>query len=393
MNPPTQAPRKHFLEILVQAFAVSSEADWAAFLRYNALDLLQAPAGTSLLLRRGETALFQEGSPAAASFVPKELQSGVAYSLEDQSLLLQIADHQLFLRLGPEEARKTALHARICQPFLALSLDHVRLRSPRRLRPLWIGLGVTLLSALLLFWPVTEAVRVEAESLPLSRLVLAAPETAPVLEVLVRRGDKLQAGQLVLRLDPRDFDERIQLKSLELATCQEKLRALEKLSFADAKQLAERQISAAQARCLEAELKLLQRRRQGLEIRAPSEGVIDFDPDQLGRGRTLQAGEDLAILKSPECRLAFFVPLADADIMARRRELSYFPHLKPEEGSVLREAQLHQNAARPHRSGWAFQYFSELKLPEGHSGSVLVEGERLPLALYTWRFLRKYLRR
>ncbi len=393
MNPPAQAPRKHFLEILVQAFAVSSEADWAAFLRYNALDLLQAPNGTSLLLRRGEAVLFQEGSPAATAFVPKELQSGVAYSPEDQSLLLQIADHQLFLRLSPDEARKTALHARICQPFLALSLDHVRLRSPRRLRPLWLGLGATLLAALLLLWPVTEAVRVEAESLPLSRLVLAAPETAPILEVLVSRGQKVKAGDLFLRLDPRDFDERIQLKTLELGTCQEKLRALEKLSFGDAKQLAERQISAAQARCLEAELQLLQRRRQGLELRAPSDGVIDFDPDQLGRGRTLQAGEQMALLKSPECRLAFFVPVADADIMARRRELTYFPHLKPEEGTLLRTPQLFQNAARSHRSGWAFQYFTELNLPEGSSGSVLVEGERLPLSLYTWRFLRKYLRR
>ncbi|MEQ8660499.1 MAG: biotin/lipoyl-binding protein, partial [Gammaproteobacteria bacterium] len=117
-------------------------------------------------------------------------------------------------------------------PLLALSLDGLpsaparalrRLRGAHGRRRLAVAATVCAVAVLVGAWPVRDRVAAEVELQPELQRVLAAPFDAVLAETLVRAGDRVTAGQALVRLDGRELViERAALSS-ELAQLDQRL--------------------------------------------------------------------------------------------------------------------------------------------------------------------------
>ena len=137
---------------------------------------------------------------------------------------------------------------------------------------------------------------------------LAAPASEVVLEVAVERGDRVEPGQLLVRLDGTLADAEIAGAEAELAGAQTavviaeselgRLRTLRGARVASEQALERAQLARAEAHARRREAQALlaaaRKRRDDLDLRTPVTGVVDqlpFDP-----GERVPAGAVLAVL-------------------------------------------------------------------------------------------------
>jgi HlyD family secretion protein len=165
---------------------------------------------------------------------------------------------------------------------------------------------------------------------------IAAPTSEVITEIAVERGDPVEAGQLLVRLDPILADAEIARSEARLAgartgvvIAQHELQRAEELRGARVKsqqafERAQLERSEAYARLQEAEalVAVARKRRADLDLAAPSAGIVDQIPFDLGE--RVPAGAVLAVLLDggvpwvrvwiPAPRLAGVRPGTEAEI-------------------------------------------------------------------------------
>ncbi|MEP9315888.1 biotin/lipoyl-binding protein [Pseudomonas sp. LABIM340] len=172
-----------------------------------------------------------------------------------------------------------------------------------------IGLGLALLALLaLLVVPWRSAVEVPAQLEATRAVALHAPAAARVGRLLVRDGQTVEQGELLLELTSPDLDARqlIVRREIDLLQLQLRRQAGRSETAADVGILEQRLAeSVAQYRGLAAQ-------RERLQLRAPQAGVIrDLLPD-LSPGRWLMPADVLVRVVEPGLRLRGY--LAEADL-------------------------------------------------------------------------------
>ncbi len=121
----------------------------------------------------------------------------------------------------------------------------------------------------------------------------AAPAPARVAEVAVREGDRVQAGQLLVVLDPRDFTPRLHQAQAEVAELEAQLRSEELRHESD------RASQVQEQKLLELAQQNVQRQRRLLTQKLGSESAMDDAEQAVARQRLTLASRRLAIADHP----------------------------------------------------------------------------------------------
>jgi HlyD family secretion protein len=165
---------------------------------------------------------------------------------------------------------------------------------------------------------------------------VAAPASEVITEIAVERGDPVEPGQLLVRLDPTLADAEIARCQARLAGAQtsviiaqhelERAQDLRGARISSQQALERAQLGRSEAyarlREAEAEVAVARKRRADLDLAAPMSGVVDQIP--FDQGERVPAGAVLAVLLAggdpwvrvwiPEARLVGVRPGTEAEI-------------------------------------------------------------------------------
>jgi hypothetical protein len=140
----------------------------------------------------------------------------------------------------------------------------------------------------LMCMPVPYRIASECEVQPVARRYVVAPFDGVLEESLAAPGDRIQAGQLLARLDGRDI--RIELSSTQAEY--ERKNKERDTALANG-QTATAQIARLDMERLELKTQLLQQREQELDIRSPCDGILISGDWQRAQGARLTIGQTL----------------------------------------------------------------------------------------------------
>jgi putative peptide zinc metalloprotease protein len=143
-----------------------------------------------------------------------------------------------------------------------------------------ISAGVLLAAIGLCFVPLDRHVVMPAVSLPAQESWIYPPEAAKVVQVAVRAGDQVRAGDLLVALENPDIEQKLKLVSLKIASNAARLQRV----AADKRDLAENSILQEERQSLLEEQQGLQQRLSRLGLRAPAEGVVSMTMTGLRAG-------------------------------------------------------------------------------------------------------------
>ncbi|MEM1434151.1 MAG: HlyD family efflux transporter periplasmic adaptor subunit [Pseudomonadota bacterium] len=197
--------------------------------------------------------------------------------------------------------------AAVFAPVIAASIDRERSvwsrlgELPRRLcaavfgpRRLALKLGALALAAVLTaahFTPVTYEVSADGELVSLERRVVTAPVLGYIEEVTVRPGDRVAAGDLLVRLDTRDLELEAEKLSNELQTADSEFRAA--MASYDRTEMA---IAQARQRRSRAQLDLVEQQLERVRIVAPTAGIVVSGDLTQSLGAPVERGMELLVL-------------------------------------------------------------------------------------------------
>lgn len=255
--------------------------------------VLPADPAADYVYREHEALARAQGAPAIVSLPLRHADEPVAVLCCERSRAFTSAElghlrllcDQLAPLLHDLRQRDRWFGAR---GFSALREAGERLCLPRHTLPKLIGLGAAAALLLLFTLPVPFRVRSSFEIRPEQAAFLPAPYESFLGEVLVRPGDKVQAGQILLRLDTHD----LRLEEVGALADLERYQRERDRARAD-NELSVFRIAAAQADQAEARLRLIRLRLEQAEITAPFDGVL-IEGDLRERiGAPLRQGDSL----------------------------------------------------------------------------------------------------
>ena len=164
----------------------------------------------------------------------------------------------------------------------------LRARVSERRRLLLVGVACAF--ALLLVIPFDRGVTVPAMLTWQHETVLESPENARVVEVLIRPGQVVSAGQVLLRLASPELAIKRASASINRVAAGERLDRIS----GDARDRAESTVLARQRNEADADLRGLADRAALLELRAPDDGLVVDVPANLQAGQWVRPEQVLA---------------------------------------------------------------------------------------------------
>jgi multidrug resistance efflux pump len=220
------------------------------------------------------TVLLLEWEEDDASTNPAHPDSGIAVAGAARSFLPVLFDLLLRARPNPVVFRVRRMWA----------------KASEKKRQLWMGSIAA--AAVLLAWPFHYPIRSSCRLAPVVKRVVAAPFEGQLRESRVRPGDRVEKDQPLGELDNRE----LRLREAELSAGRE--RALKQRDKAMANQgegtdFAAAQVASLEARSIEQELALVQRRLGLLAVKSPISGVVVSGDLQRVIGQPVQRGQIL----------------------------------------------------------------------------------------------------
>lgn len=221
---------------------------------------------------------------------------------------------------------------------------------------------------------------------PIAHRVVAAPFEGIFDRSLALPGDRVQAGQVLGRMDGRELRAR-------LAACEADLGRAGKsrdMNLAGGK-LAGAQIDRLEMERLEHEREVLQRKLEQLEIRSPIAGVVVSGDLRRYTAATLRVGQDLYEI-APLDQLTVEIAVAEEDLEQVAEQADVDVHLdavadRTYEGRIERIRP--RGELRDNRQVFVAEFAlanAEETLRPGMKGTATVVGPRAPGA---WLLLRK----
>lgn len=160
----------------------------------------------------------------------------------------------------------------------------------------------------LTFWPVEDRVTAQLVIEGKLRRVVTAPQEGFLAEVKVRPGDRVEAGQVLARLDDRD----LRLEQARWRSSRDQAMAKQRQAMGE-REAAAAQQAAAELRSAQAQLDLIEGRLSRSELRAPMGGLVVQGDWVQQLGTPVEVGKELFELAAdPGLRVALHVP--DRDI-------------------------------------------------------------------------------
>ncbi|AUF98057.1 hypothetical protein PS623_04715 [Pseudomonas fluorescens] len=259
-----------------------------------------------------------------------------------------------------------------------------RLRWPRRRIAMVLGAAL-----LVLLVPVRQAVLAPAEVVPLGGRVVAAPLDGVVAEILVKPNQRVEAGELLARLDATTLKAQADVAERSLDVAEAELKASTQRAFSDAQSNARLDLLAARVEQKRAELDYARQLLARSEIRAERAGIAVFADAERWTGKPVQTGERLMQIADPnQAQLRMELPVGDAIALQPGAEVALFLDSDPLQRHVASleraayEAQLTAAGQLAYRLDASF---ADSPPRIGLRGTAKLYGARAPLVYYLLR--------
>lgn len=259
-----------------------------------------------------------------------------------------------------------------------------RLRWPRRRIAMVLGAAL-----LVLLVPVRQAVLAPAEVVPLGGRVVAAPLDGVVAEILVKPNQRVEAGELLARLDATTLKAQADVAERSLDVAEAELKASTQRAFSDAQSNARLDLLAARVEQKRAELEYARQLLARSEIRAERAGIAVFADAERWTGKPVQTGERLMQIADPnQAQLRMELPVGDAIALQPGAEVALFLDSDPLQRHVASleraayEAQLTAAGQLAYRLDASF---ADSPPRIGLRGTAKLYGARAPLVYYLLR--------
>jgi len=305
--------------------------------------------------------------------------------------------HVAFLRAAPWTGAEQAAAERLGDVF-GHALWALERRSPassgrRRLprRVIWVG-GLALLAGALAI-PVQLSVVAPAQVVPEHPVVVGAPVTGVIQDILVEPNQAVEAGTLLFRLDPREAATRVTVAEGAVAMAQADLLRLRQEAFRDPRggasvrlaetELARRQADLAYARDLLART----------EVRAPAAGIVLFNDPNDWLGRPVDLGRRVMTVADPDAvELSVSLPVDDAvAIPAEGQAVAFHLNIAPMQSVSAVVTHVGYEPLVTEETGLlAYRLRARFTGPEapprvGLRGTARLAGERQPVLIHILR--------
>jgi hypothetical protein len=268
------------------------------------------------------------------------------------------------------------------------------------------AVAILILVALALFFgfPITETVGGDSEVLPRDRFLAFVRTDGLVERINVKEDSRVEKGQVLAILDPRDLDFEIKVAEKKFEILTQELMLLRRESGQEPSKLAESKLTELKRMSAWEELEYLKWKTRFLEIKAPVSGVVVTREVDTLVGKKFKAGEPFCEIAAPsDLWVIIYVPEDKIGLLQKAQIGTIYLNNEPGRPSQVHVAEIAPMAQAMPRLGNVYRVgatFVELpnylkvgmkgigKIHTGRSSLASIIGRRL---LTRWNQLSIYL--
>jgi phosphotransferase system IIA component len=254
-----------------------------------------------------------------------------------------------------------------------------------------VKLALAVALAAIMSLPVTLSALAPAEVVALQPTIVRAPLEGVVDHFEVQPNDHVEAGQLLLTLDPRAIENKLEVASKALAVAEAEYRQAAQQAVFDDKSRALLAVLKGRAEQRRADVIYNQSLLDRIKVTATRSGLALYDDANAWIGKPVAIGERLLEIADPtQAEIEIWLPVADAITLQTGAEVDFFLNVAPESPlrATLRQASYE---ATPSPAG-LLGYRLKAKLSDaahppriGLKGTAKLYGERVSLFYYLLR--------
>jgi phosphotransferase system IIA component len=254
-----------------------------------------------------------------------------------------------------------------------------------------VKLAIVAALAGLLCVPVTLSALAPAEVVAFQPTIVRAPLEGVVDHFEVQPNEQVEAGQLLLTLDPRAIENKLEVASKALAVAEAEYRQAAQQAVFDDKSRALLAVLKGRAEQRRADVTYNQSLLDRIKVTATRRGLVLFDDPNAWIGKPVAIGERLVEIADPaQAEIEIWLPVADAITLKTGADVDFFLNVAPE--SPLRATLRQASYEATQSPGGLLGYRLKAKLSDpahppriGLKGTAKVFGERVSLFYYLMR--------
>ncbi|MBJ7553060.1 efflux RND transporter periplasmic adaptor subunit [Marinomonas spartinae] len=180
------------------------------------------------------------------------------------------------------------------------------------------------------FVPVRLTVLAPAEIAAKDPLLITSPLAGAVSQVLVKPGEHVTKGQLVVEMDKTEFKGRFDVAQRELERAQAELRTAEQAGYVDRKKKSELAQLESQVELKTIERNYLKTKLTQTDILADKAGVAVLDDPDKWKGHPVVVGERILSIADPNhVQLNIMLPVKDAISLSHGNKVTFYLDTDP----------------------------------------------------------------
>ncbi|KAF7599013.1 MAG: multidrug transporter [Candidatus Dactylopiibacterium carminicum] len=263
-----------------------------------------------------------------------------------------------------------------------------RLRQYARTRRIWLIGAAVLLAALCL--PVRQSVLAPAEVVARNPVAVRAPLQGVVDRIEVQPNQTVQAGDLLVALDARELEGRLETARQGLAVAEAELRQGQQQALFDERSKATVALLQGRRDQAASEVDHLEKSLARTQLRAERAGTVIFDDVADWIGKPVALGERIMQIADPaEIELEVLLPVADAIALPQDSSLRLFLNTAPATPLAATLLRVGYRASPAPDGSLAYRVRARFAAGEtarvGLKGTAKLYGERTLLAAYLLR--------
>lgn len=251
-------------------------------------------------------------------------------------------------------------------------------------------IGIYVFVIVVLAFPIRLSVVATAIVGPRDPAPINASVPGVIKEFLVKPGDSVKSGQLLVILDKKDLNNAIAINQKKVLLTEAKLRSASEQGFYKQEARSEIPVLQAELAVNQAELDYTKSLLTKTNIFSPIDGVAVFDSKEDWIGQPVQAGEDILTIADPsKTELKISVPVPDLISLELGAEGKFYLYGQLSEVPVVLIS-LGYNAKIMPSKVLAYQYIAKFLDPTsaprlGSQGTVRLYGRYVPAIYYLLR--------
>jgi hypothetical protein len=254
-----------------------------------------------------------------------------------------------------------------------------------------IQIGILFWAFVALWLPIPLSALAPAEVVPFKPEIVRAPLEGVVDHFVVAPNAPVHEGQLLLELDPRAIENKLEVAKKALGVAEAEYRQAAQEAVFDDKSRAKLAVLNERTEQKRADVTYAQSLLDRIHVTATRSGLALFDDPNDWIGRPVTIGERLLEIADPnEAELEIWLPVADAITLAPGAKVEFFLNVSPGAplSATLRQASYEATMSPANLLGYRLKATLDdsSKLPRiGLRGTAKIYGERVTLFYYLAR--------